>query len=339
MSDEPSTARIWQYSKTAGGLESHLQLKTKAIPTPKPDQCLVRVIATSLNPVDYKIAETPVIGTLAVSKPATPGIDIAGEIVVPASGSTLKRGQLVFGASNGALPAGGGLAEYVLAAKDRVVEIPTGVSPIDAASLPVAAVTAYQAISPNIKPGQRMMWNGGSGGVGVIGIQVAKILGAHITVTCSTRNAELCRSLGADDVVDYTKGDVIAALKAGNKFDLVVDGVGNDHALYRNCDTYMNPGAKYVYIAFSPGLRDISFMFTAAWIPSFLGGQKTKIVFLFADLKVDDMRQVINWMADGKLKASIDSRFPMEKVPDAFRKLKTGRARGKIVIDVAPVSE
>jgi NADPH:quinone reductase-like Zn-dependent oxidoreductase len=316
-------------------MEQNLELVSDKTPEPKPNQHLIRVVAACLNSVDYKLVEIPVIGSFMASKPATPGVDIAGEIVVPAAESSFKQGDRVFGGAGAGLAAAGGLAEYALASKDEIALIPAGVSFTDAATLPVTAVTAYLGIVPHVKPGDHILFNGGSGGVGLMATQIAKIKDCHVTVICSTRNVDLCKRMGADEVVDYTKGSVTDTLKGlGYKFDLIFDGVGNDHALYWKSNQYTNPGAKFVYIAFTIPW-DISFAVMANVLPGFLGGQKTKLIILFAEAKPDVLNAVAKWMQEGKLKAQIDSRLPMTEVPDGYKKLRTNRATGKIVIDVA----
>ncbi|KAF1821639.1 putative zinc-type alcohol dehydrogenase-like protein C16A3.02c [Dissoconium aciculare CBS 342.82] len=341
MSGLPTTTKSWQYASVAGGLESQLQLKDVAIRKIKPNEHLIRILATSLNPVDYKVAEAPIVGGILVRKPAVPCYDIAGEIVQAASGSKLQPGQLVFGGTGGSPFAGGGLTEYVVAPANQIIAVPKGISAVEAASIPIAGITAYQSIKPHSKEGDRILLNGGSGGVGLFGIQIGKALGRHVTVTCSTRNIELCKAAGADVVVDYTKGDLIDNLKAlGQPFDLVIDNAGSNHDLYWKCDQFTTADAKYVNVASSPAWKDVSFMLKANAVPSFLGGQKRKLQGLFAQPIEADLQQIIDWMQEGKVKAHIDSTFSMQQAPDAFRQLKTGRSRGKVVIQVAePKSE
>nr|POE64835.1 zinc-type alcohol dehydrogenase-like protein c16a3.02c [Quercus suber] len=332
----PSSIRIWKYDKVSGGLETHLKLQNLPLPNPQPDQHLVQIIATSINPVDFKPAETPVVGSILVRKPATPGIDITGWVVVPAAGSPLKPGQLVFGAAARAPFAAGGLAEFAAINRDLLLPLPDGVDPIDAASVPVAGLTAYQTIVPFVKKGDHVFLNGGSGGVGVFGIQIAKAIGAHVTVTCSKRNIDLCTQLGADVVVDYTAGNVVDQLRALNyQFDHVVENVGSDHSIYWRAHEYTRPGALYMNVASSPALGDLWFASTASLLPSFLGGGKRKLKWIFAQINADDLRQLIEWMKEGTIKAVIDSKFSFEQAPEAFRRLKTGRARGKIIIEGA----
>jgi NADPH:quinone reductase-like Zn-dependent oxidoreductase len=341
MSGIPTTTRSWQYASVAGGLESQLQLKEVPLPKIKANEHLIRVLAVSLNPVDYKVAEAPIVGGILVRKPAVAGYDIAGEIIQAASGSKVVPGQLVFGGTGGSPFAGGGLTEYVVAPASQIIAVPKGVSAIDAASIPIAGLTAHQSIKPHSKVGDRVLLNGGSGGVGLFGIQIAKALGRHVTVTCSTRNVELCKKAGADEVVDYTQGELIALLKAtGQPFDLICDYVGSNHDLYWKAHEFTSRDAKYINVASSPSFKDISFMVKANFFSAIPGGSKRKLQGLFAQPVVEELQQIVDWMAEGKVKAHIDSTYTWQQIPDAFRALKTGRTRGKIVIQVAePKSE
>jgi len=240
----PSTMRVWQYASADGGLEKHLELlSSKPLPKPSSDQHLVQVLAVGLNPVDFKPAEALLVGRLAIKKPATPGFDFAGRIITPANGSTFEPGQLVFGAASTNPLAGGALAEYIAAPAKTVCPLHPNISPLSAAGIPVAAITAYGSLIPHIRAGSRVFINGGSGGVGTYGIQIAKIADAHVTVSCSAKNAKLCRSLGADDVLDYMARPLLgqlqdAAAAAGRPFDHVVDNVFSDSALYFQAHTY-----------------------------------------------------------------------------------------------------
>ena len=328
--------RAWQYTTARGGLEKNLKLNgSAAVPKPKPDQHLVRILATCLNPVDYKPAEVALISRLAISKPATPGIDIVGRIIKPATGSSLKTGDLIFGVSGTSPLAGAALAEYAVPSTTCVVPVPAGVDPIDAATIGVAGLTAWQSIIPHIKPGSRVFLNGGSGGTGVYGIQIAKASGAFVATSCSTANVELCKALGADEVIDYKKQSVLDALKQQKPFDHVVDNVGSDYNLYWRSHEYTTPSAKFIFVAGSPTLAYFSFSLKAQYWPGFLGGGKRKYGSILAEPKVDQLEQIGRWMAEGKVKAVIDEKFPFERTVEAFRKLKTGRAKGKIVVEQA----
>jgi len=294
------------------------------------------VIATALNPIDYKPAENPFISRLIVHKPATPGVDFAGCIITPAIGSPFKRGQLVFGASGTSPIAGGALAEFTFTESKNTVAVPEGLSPVEAATIGVAGLTAYQCIVPRVKKGDKIFINGGSGGTGVFGIQIAKAVGCHVTTACSTLDVEFCKSLGADEVIDYKKTRVLEALKAsGTKFDLAVDNVGAEKELYWRCHEYLQPRAVYVMVGGDISVGRIADSIKRKVLPGFLGGMKGKMVGFCPNLNREDLEQIATWMKDGKAVPVIDTRFSFEQAPKAFEKLKTGRAKGKIVVDIA----
>jgi NADPH:quinone reductase-like Zn-dependent oxidoreductase len=328
--------RAWQYNSVHSGLEKNLKLNNIPPPVPSPSQNLIRTVAVALNPVDYKAAEIPLIGRLLVPSAATPGIDFAGVLLKPASGSDLKVGQLVFGVAGTTPFAAGVLKEYILVEKGRLVKVPEGVDPVDAATMGVAGLTAYQSIVPHVKKGDQIFINGGSGGTGVFGIQVAKAVGCRVTTSCSTANVELCKSFGAEEVVDYRKGSVIEALKKSKvKFDHIVDNVGTDPDLYWHCHEFTKPEALYVMVGGAPTWSGLRNGLKRKLIPSMLGGGKRKFTGFFPSPKIEDLEKLGMWMEEGKVKAVIDTKFKFEEAPKAFEKLKTGRARGKVVVDVA----
>jgi len=333
----PSTMRAWQYSSTKGGLEKNLKLNPSVpLPKPQPNQHLVQVIAAALNPIDYKPAEIPGVARIAITLPATPGIDFVGSIVRPASGSDLKAGQLVFGVSGSTPLAGSALREFSFAATNSIAALPDNVALVDAATVGVAGLTAYQSILPYVKRGDKIFINGGSGGTGVFGIQIAKAAGCHVTTTCSTTNVELCKSLGADRVVDYKKESVVEALLAsGYRFDHAVDNVGMQKELVWRSHEYLKPGSTYVVVGGGISLANITDSLKRKLLPGFLGGLKGNVVGFWPKQKSEDLQQIGEWMKTGKVKAVIDQKFLFEEAPQAFEKLKTGRARGKIVVDVA----
>lgn len=336
----PQAMRIWKYTSAKGGLENNLKLHTsEPLPKPRPDQHLIKVVAVGLNPVDFKPAEAPFIGRFAVKKPATPGFDVAGTIITPADGSSLEPGQLVFGAASTNPLAGGALAEYITPPAKTLCPAPPGVSPLILAGAPIAAVTAHGSLVPYVHAGSRVFINGGSGGVGTYGIQIAKIAGAHVTVSCSTRNVDLCRSLGADEVLDYTKRPLLDQLRGiaaqVRPFDHVVDNVFNDPELYFQAHAYTTPDAKFVEVASGPTLEFLRFALRAMILPAFLGGGRRKFVLAAADIKSETLVRIGRWIADGEIKAVTDQTFSMDEVVEAFKRLKTGRARGKIIVSVS----
>lgn len=332
--------RAWQYSSTKNGIESNLAINpTAPLPKLKPDQHLIKVIAAALNPIDYKPAEIPGVGYFAITKPATPGIDFAGTIAKAAPGSAFKTGQLVFGVAGNSPLAGGALAEFCVSKPNCTVAIPDGVEPVDAATLGVASLTAYQSIVPHVKEGHRVFINGGSGGTGVFAIQISKAKGCHVTTTCSTANVDLCKNLGADVVVDYKKQSVLEALRsAEHKFDHAVDNVGKDKELLWHCHEFMQSGALYVMVGGEPTIASVTDGFKRKVLPSFLGGMKGKVEGFWPKPKVEDFQQIGTWVNNGTVKTVIDQRFSFEQAPQAFERLKTGRTKGKIVINVDPES-
>jgi NADPH:quinone reductase-like Zn-dependent oxidoreductase len=332
----PTAMKGWQYTTTKGGLIKNLRLNsTASLPNIKDpsSQHLVQIIASCLNPADFKAPEA--LPSFMVPKPATPGIDFVGRIVTPATGTNLKKGQLIFGVGQSPF-ARGCLAEYAVVTKEGAAVLPEGLKPTDAATIGIGGLTAYQAIVPYVKEGDRIFVNGGSGGVGVFAIQIAKTVGAHVTTSCSTANVGLVKSLGADEVIDYKKGSVLEALKSKVPFDHVVDNVGSDRDIYWKSHEYSKPSAKFVGVAGEPSMGHAGFRMKVALWPGFLGGGKRKYVGILAEPKLDELSQIGKWMAEGKVKAVIDSRFPLEQVPEAFGKLKTGRAKGKIMVAVTP---
>lgn len=332
--------KAWQYSTIRGGLENSLKLNPSTpVPLPKSDQHIVRILATALNPVDYKPAEVALIRRLAIPNPAIPGIDFVGRVVKPASDSSLKENQLIFGLTGISALAGTALAEYAAVQTKGAIAVPQGLAPVDAATIGVAGLTAYQSIIPYVKPGSRIFINGGSGGTGIFSIQIAKAASCHVTTTCSTVNVELCKSLGADEVIDYKKESVLESLRKRMPFDHVVDNVGGDYNLFWRCHEYTNPSARYVYVAGTPNLSFISFVMKAKFWPGFLGGAKRAYQGILAEPHLDELEQIGKWIVEGKLKAVIDEKFEFDRAPEAVRKLKTSRAKGKIVVDVALKSE
>lgn len=185
------------------------------------------------------------------------------------------------------------MSEYALASINNTVPVPSGLSSIDAAGITIAGLSAYQSILPYSRPGSRIFLNGGSGGVGSFGIQIANAEGRHVTVSCSTANVEHCKSLGADEVIDYKTQDVQQALEnSPYKYDLVVDYVGNNFSLFWEMDKYTNTTAKYVTVAVSHQLSCIRFILAAQYMPKFLSGAKRQHLTVFAQPNRDDLVRI-----------------------------------------------
>jgi NADPH:quinone reductase-like Zn-dependent oxidoreductase len=335
--------RAWRYSSISNGLEHSMKLETD-VPVPSQDltkdDILIKVHAASLNPADYKLAELPsfVLKRL-VNIPATPCMDFSGVVVAAGPDVTdFKVGQKVFGRSDPFL--GGGLGEYLRAPlrKLGLAVLPESVSFEDGAAVGTAGQTAYQLIAPYVREGDRVLVNGGSGGTGTFGIQVAKALGCSVTATCSGRNAELCRSLGADRIIDYTQEDVSGVLKAEGQaaFSLVFDTVGYSPVnLYAAANDFLKPDGRFVQIGGELSLRSVKAMLTRFLTPGFLGGGKRKLETPLTHNSAEDLSQLGSWIAGGKVKVVVDGVFSFEQASEAFASLKKGRARGKIIVKVS----
>lgn len=214
----------------------------------KSNQLLVKVTAAALNPVDYKLASIPFVGRLIIPRPAAPGLDYAGSVASDNPPAPFKQGDKVFGRITPPRQYGT-LAEYIVVSLNEAVPLPEGLSEEDAAAIGTAGLTAYQSINPYVKKGDNVFINGGSGGTGMFGVQIAKVLGCHVTTTCSTPNVERCRSLGADEVIDYRSSDVLQALqRSGKTFDHVVDNVGTTPSLFQYMSSWTRESATYVQI-------------------------------------------------------------------------------------------
>lgn len=329
--------RAAQWRSIAGGIEKNLKLTCDAklpkaaISLPK-DHTLVKVAYASINHLDYKVAEAP-LGSILFSKPATAGMDFSGIVQATTLGN-LKPGQRVLGKTEP--PACGTLAEYVMVGKAGIAPLPDTVSLRDAACVGICGVTALQSLMPYAKSGHRILINGGSGGVGVFAIQVAKALGyAEITVVCSAANAELCRSLGADKTIDYKTDDLIPVLKQQpEQYDHILDTVFVNPDLYWQCHHYLKPGGKYVCVGLPLGFKTIKTLIAIHLLPGFLGGGRRKFIFHSVTANPDHFAQVARWIEEGKVKPVVEEEFELEDAGKAYGRLKAGRTRGKLVVRV-----
>lgn len=330
--DLPTSMKAAQWSSTSGGIDKNM--KVESVPLPKKagslpkDSTLVKVAYTTLNPVDYKIPEFA--GRFG---PKITCVDFAGT-VVSSTLPHLKPGEPVFGKTDP--PVCGALAEYVISADPRAtVPVPDGVSLKEASTLGVCGLTAYQSIGPYVKEGDKIFINGGSGGTGTFGIQIAKALGCSVTTTCSGPNVDLCKSLGADEVIDYRTTNVIDHLKRqGTQYDLIVDNIGQPD-IYWNAHHYLKPSGLYATIAGNLTISYIMSLMMVLLLPTFLGGGQRKSKFVTVVSNAAEYAQLASWMKEGKVKPVIDKELPLEEAGQGFTMLKTGRQRGKIIIKVA----
>lgn len=322
----------------AGGIEKNVELN-EATPLPSdaevlgPDSTLVKVAYASINPVDYKLPEFGIYRALKMNTPGIPAGDFAGTVVATTL-PELEPGDLVFGRSDP--PVFGALAEYlVVHGKENVVKMPDGVDVAAAASLGVAGLTAYQCLVPHISKGAKIFINGGSGGTGSFGIQIAKILDCHVTTTCSGTNVEFCKSLGADQVIDYRTTDIVGHLRRqGTCYDLLIDNV-NTPEVYWNSHHYLKENGFYINIAGAITFPHLVNMVKVLYMPTWLGGGRRAAKFLRRESNAKDFAQLADWMAQGKLTPAIERVYNLHEAAEAFTRLKTGRSRGKVVIKVS----
>ncbi|KAH6981700.1 hypothetical protein BKA56DRAFT_485282 [Ilyonectria sp. MPI-CAGE-AT-0026] len=303
----------------------------------KNGQLLVGVARASLNPADYKVVGLGVASRALTQFPKTPGMDFSGRVVAVAEAGVgdIKPGDAVLGRVT-AVRRAGTLAQFVVVDYDSCVAVPAGVDLDAAAGVTTAALTAYLTIAPHIKPRDRIFINGGSGGVGLFGIQIAKALGCHVTATCSPAKAPLCKAAGADDIIDYTSSDVVAELKKkGQVFSLLVDNVGNAPAnLYAMSHHCLLPGAKFVFVGGAVSWGSGVSLARSLLLPAFLGGGRRRFVAFNIYSDRSALEQIAAWMAEGKVKTVIDSVFEFEDAPKAFAQLKKGSSGGKIIVRV-----
>lgn len=222
-----TTMRGWQVA-SPGPLAKNLRLR-EDVPYPsqplKEHQVLVRVAFASINPADYKLPEMGLPARALLKLPKTLAMDVSGRVVAVGSGSSLQPGARVLGRLD-PLHKPGGLSEYVVLDRDGCVAIADAVPFDQAAGVGTAGLTAFQSIVPNVAgiEGARVFLNGGTGGTGTFAIQIAKAAGCHVTVSCSTTKVDLCKGLGADEVIDYKTTDVVKYLQdQGPVYDLAVD--------------------------------------------------------------------------------------------------------------------
>ncbi|KAG7140916.1 Zinc-type alcohol dehydrogenase-like protein C16A3.02c like [Verticillium longisporum] len=237
------------YQIDAPGPIANMKLVTVPRPseTLEKDHILVKVIVAGINPADYKLPELGILSKAKLSYPICPGMDFAGQVVAVGEGVLdIKVGDNVLGRMD-PLKWAGSLSEYVVSPYDGVATLPKNVSLDQAGAAGTAALTAYQTIAPYAKAGDKVFINGGSGGTGTYGIQIAKAIGCHVTVSCSTSKAALCKELGADEIIDYKTTNVTAKLREiGPVFSVIVDNVGDSPPdLFSASDAILLPSGHY----------------------------------------------------------------------------------------------
>ncbi|KAF9666711.1 hypothetical protein SADUNF_Sadunf16G0257200 [Salix dunnii] len=303
------------------------------VPSAKKDEVLIKLEATSLNPYDMKIQNGVARPFLPRSFPYIPSIDIAGEVVEVGPGvENFKTGDKVVAVLSAS--SGGGLAEFAVAKKSLSVARPPEISAAEAAGLPIAGLTAYEALtqfagvkldgSGNQK---NILITAASGGVGHYAVQLAKLGNTYVTATCGARNIEFVKSLGADEVLDY-KTPEGAALKSpsGKKYDAVIHCARAPRFPWSTFEPNLNENGKVIDI--SPGP---STMITFA--VKKLTFSKKQLIPLILTPNGEKLKHLVNLVKEGKLKTVIDSKYPLSKAEDAWAKGIDGHATGKIIVE------
>jgi len=302
-------------------------------PVPTDNQVLIKVRATSLNALDAYVIRDTWLGRLifGLRKPKDTGLgrDVAGQVeAVGKKVTQFKPGDEVFGICRGAL------AEYACASERGLVMKPPSVPFEQAASLPVAGLTALQGLREGkIQPGQKVLINGATGGVGTFAVQIAKSLGAEVTAVCSTRNFDLVRSIGADHVIDYSKEDFT---KSDQRYDVIFDNVANHSFAERR--RVLNPkgicvlaGMGGAGVKGSEAIPRIVGGFTARGLSSFVD---QKFAMYRTTMSKPDLITLGDLIQAGKLRPVIERTYKLNDAPEALRHLDGGHARGKVIITV-----
>jgi NADPH:quinone reductase-like Zn-dependent oxidoreductase len=297
-------------------------------PSPGDDEVLVKVRAASVNPLDWRVMRgrpyfMRIMTGLRKPKDTRLGVDVAGQVeAVGRNVTQFKPGEEVFGACSGAF------AEYACASASALVTKPNNVTFEQAAAVNVGASTALQGLrdAGQIQPGQKVLINGAAGGVGTFAVQIAKSFGAEVTGVCSTRNADMVRSIGADQVIDYTREDFT---RSGQRYDLLFDLVGNRPL--SACRRVLNPKGIYVVAGGPDGrwLGPLGPMIKAPVLSPFVS---QKLVMLISRVSKEDLTIISGLMEAGKVTPVIDRRYGLTEVPEAIWYLEEGHARGKVVI-------
>jgi NADPH:quinone reductase-like Zn-dependent oxidoreductase len=297
-------------------------------PAPGDDEVLIKIRAAAVNPLDWaSMRGTPFLVRLmaGLRKPKIPrlGVDVAGQVeAVGRNVTQLKPGDEVFGSCRGAF------AEYACAPESAVVTKPKNMTFEQAAAVPVAAYTALQALRDKgrIQPGQKVLINGASGGVGTFAVQIAKSFGAEVTGVCSTRNLDLVRSIGADRVIDYTQEDFT---QSGQRYDLLLDCIAN-HSLSA-CRRVLNPRGIYILVGgrdsrwIDPLPRLVQVLVLSRFVSQ-------SLVLCMARRSKEDLTLLRDLLEAGKITPVIDRSYRLSEVPQAVGYLGEGHARGKVVI-------
>lgn len=309
-----------------------LQLREVATPEPAEDEVLIRMYASSVNPLDSFTIRGPLfffpkLGKLLKPKHKIAGADLAGQ--VESVGRDIKRfrpGDEVFGASFRGKGLGG-FAEYACAREDSLAPMPSNLSFEEAAAVPVAAITALQGLRDygQIQRGQKVLIDGASGGVGTFAVQIAKSFGAEVTAVCSPRNVDRARVIGADNVIDYTREDFTLS---GLRYDLIL-GANAHHSVFDYRRALSKDG---IFVMVGGGFARILQAMSLGPLLSWIGNKKMR--FFIAKINGRDLILLKDLLEAGKIVPVIDRQYPLSEVAEALRYREEGHAQGKVIITI-----
>lgn len=300
------------------GDASVLQLGELPTPRPKIDQILIRVMATSVNPIDWRLRSGQSRYLLSGNFPRVPGYDVAGYVVNPGGDITLNRGDRVMAFLDSMY--GGAYAQYATCGINAATLIPDDLSFEEAAAMPLAGSTALQSLRDHghIKEGSRVLINGASGGVGSFAIQIAKHDGAHVTAVSSEINESYAKALGADEFIDYHKTDFT---RSGDRWDIVFDAAGKSS--FSRARRALTPHGRYVS-------TEPSFTGALVSFATLLTAQRCRV--MLARSKREDLSELVRLYSTGVMQAMVDDVMPITDVVEAHRMSEQGRLRGKLVM-------
>jgi len=308
-----------------------LRLEEVELPVPEADEVLIEVQAAGVNAADWHLlrADPPFVRLMGFGllrpNDEIPGADVAGRVeAVGRDVTEFEPGDEVFGDLSAC--GHGAFAEYVCAPEDALVSKPADLTFEEAAAVPLAAVTALQALREGgIQEGQKVLVVGASGGVGTYAVQIAKAYGAEVTGVCSTGKVDLVRSLGADHVVDYSREDFA---EGGQRYDLILDAGAYRSIL--DCRRALEPDGTYVQVGGATAR-----LFEAMLVGPLLSMTDGRTLGnVIAEPNREDLLAVCDLVEAGDVTPAIDRRYPLAEVPEAIRYVEDGRARGKVVVTV-----
>lgn len=303
------------------GSEDVLRYREHPIPEPGPGEILIKVRAAGVNPVDWKIREGLLKTRMPHQFPIIPGWDVAGTVAaLGPKCRRFKKGDAVYAYARKPVIKDGCYAEYVVLPEKNVALKPETLSFAEAASIPLAALTAWQSLfdAADLQKGQTVLIHAAAGGVGGFAVQLAKWKGARVIGTASAANHDYVRSLGADEVIDYTQTDFVEAARAlaPKGFDVVYDTVGEDVQI-RSIPLVRKGGVLVTILAPKPEAQ---------------AAKQLRLRYVFVAPNAAQLKRLATLADSGKLKTHISAEFPLEQAAEAQRRSKAGHTRGKMVL-------